>query len=107
MMADTQILSEQVQTTQKDITIIKKEVMDLTTVLHEVKTAIVGSTLGKDGGLVSRIIALEEDVELIRKELQEKDVNDAKANLYLKIIWGMGGLILSIIANASINHFFK
>jgi glucose-6-phosphate isomerase len=101
----------QVTVTQKDIRDIKKEVADLSNKVNDVHTAIIGSPLAKDGGMVQRLEDCEKEVETVKdkleafeKELQERTL---KSELYIKIIWGMGGSIAAGLFTSLLYYIFK
>lgn len=94
----------QVTVTQKDIRDIKQEVGTLSGKIDEVHSALIGSPLAKDGGMVQRLLDCEngieevkEDLVLVEKTMQEKieeaKLANMKSELYIKIIWGLGGTI--------------
>ncbi|MDH7463987.1 hypothetical protein QEG73_21980 [Chitinophagaceae bacterium 26-R-25] len=76
--------------------------------------ALLGSDLTNDGGLVGRINGLEDEVEELRKQIEEevdaleneiKKIKEAsiKSELYVKILWGVGGAIALLI----VRYFFE
>jgi hypothetical protein len=103
---------------RSELTFVKKEIGEVWKLLRKVHLALVGSDIGKDGGLVDRVISgekecaeLAEQVKLLeerqnkRFELLEKEME--KKSVYIMIIWGCGGVFLSAIAIAIINNFTK
>lgn len=101
----------QVTVTQKDIRDIKKEVADLSGKVNDVHTAIIGSPLAKDGGMVQRLEDCEKNVEDVRQKLEdfEKELQERtlKSELYIKIIWGLGGSIAAGLFTSVLYYFFK
>jgi len=101
----------QVTVTQKDIRDIKKEVADLSGKVNDVHTAIIGSPLAKDGGMVQRLEDCEKSVERVSEKLEnfEKDLQERtlKSELYIKIIWGLGGSIAAGIFTSLLYYIFK
>lgn len=96
----------QVVVTQKDIRDIKQEVAALSDKVNDVHTAIIGSPLAKDGGMVRRLLDCEngvlqvkEHLVMVEKGMQEKIEEAKRANLksalYIKIIWGLGASVLT------------
>jgi hypothetical protein len=108
----------QVVVTQKDIRDIKQEVASLSNKVNDVHTAIIGSPLAKDGGMVQRLLDCEAGVEhvkeqvvLVEKEMQEKIEEAKRANLkselYIKIIWGLGGSLAAGVFTTIMYLYFK
>ena len=98
---------QQMTTMQKDITEIKTEIHSFKGKFDELYTALMGSTIGRDGGLVGRIGELETEVEILKKENFELKKDNTKRDLYLNIIWGLGGNILTTIGIFVINYILK
>lgn len=92
---------------QKDITEIKTEIHSFKGKFDELYTALMGSNIGKDGGLVGRIGELETEVETLKKENFELKKDNTRRDLYLNIIWGMGGTIITAIGVFVINYILK
>lgn len=100
-------LQQQVKETQLDIKEIKREVSEFGNILNELKTAIIGSKFGNDGGIVKRLGEAESEIKNLRTLIQGMEIKDVKAELYLKIIWGMGGAGVTGIFIALVNYYFK
>ncbi len=102
-------MSEQtkVDASRDEISIILKDVVDIKMKLHEMYVALMGSPLSKDGGLVFRIVNNEVEIEKLNKRIDENVKNETKNALYLKIIWGMGGFVLSAVGIWVISHILK
>jgi hypothetical protein len=90
-----------------EITEIKSDVADIKKKLAEMYTALMGSSLTKDGGLVNRVIESENQIELLTLRITEIEKNGHKHKLYLSIIWAIGGAIGTSIILAIISHFIK
>lgn len=109
---------QQVAVTQSDIREIKRDVNDLSTKVNEVHAALIGSSLAKDGGMVQRLVDCEHGVEQVKVKLvdvertmQEKIEEAKRANmkseLYIKIIWGLGGTICCGVFSVIMHYYFK
>lgn len=80
--------------TQEDIKLIKQDVNKLFSTLNEVHQAIVGSNIGKDGGLVQRIFDLEKYADVLETRVLTIEKKKIKLDLHVKVLWGGGGAIL-------------
>jgi len=109
---------QQVAVTQSDIREIKRDVTDLSMKVNEVHAALIGSSLAKDGGMVQRLMDCEQEVEHVKEKLvtvertmQEKIEEAKRANLkselYIKIIWGLGGSICAGVFTTIMYFYFK
>lgn len=96
---------ENQNTPHQDIVIIRKEIGDIRITVNEVKEALVGNGLAKDGGLVQRIIDTETRQDELEKRFNTIEKNEDKRALYVHIIWAMGGVIATAIVVALIRHF--
>lgn len=101
----------QVAVTQKDIRDIKNEVAGLHNKVNDVHTAIIGSPLAKDGGMVQRLEDCERQVDQVNKriDLVDKELQDRtlKSELYIKIIWALGGCIFTSLFTFLLYYVFK
>lgn len=93
----------QVVTTQKDIRDIKKEVADLSNKLADVHTAIIGSPLAKDGGMVQRLADNEDAVSNLNKRLDNLELGLKQKEFYVRVIWGL----ISFVIGSGITLFIK
>lgn len=69
--------------------------------------ALMGNDLTNDGGLIKRIIELEEENLKLRKEMQDMRLDATKAGLYIKIIWGMAGALGASILALALKTMFN
>ena len=86
---------KKVLATQDDIQEIKKEVYEHGKILNEVHMALIGSPLGKDGGIVRRLEQCEIEAEELRRAIDKVALASQKSTTYIRIIWGMGGAIIT------------
>jgi hypothetical protein len=82
---------------------VKQEVRKLAIKLGKVHDALIGNEINKDGGLVKRLNDAEDALEALRKSIIEIEKAATKKQVYINIIYLMGGSILTLF----INHFFK
>lgn len=87
----------QVAVTQEDIRVIKQDVSKLSSTLYEVHQAIVGNSMSRDGGIVQRVIDLETEASILGDRVLAVEKKRIKTDLYIRIIWGCGGVIGSLI----------
>lgn len=93
----------QVVTTQKDIRDIKKEVADLSNKLADVHTAIIGSPLAKDGGMVQRLADNENSVSEISRRLDALELGLKQKEFYVRVIWGL----IAFVIGSGVTIFIK
>lgn len=91
--AQEQIQSQLQIVTQEDIRLIKQDVSKLSNTLSEVHQAIIGNSMTRDGGIVQRVIDLENEASSLSNRIIAISAKMTKAELYVKIIWAMGGSI--------------
>jgi len=97
----------QVAATQGDIRAIKKEVEIVSAKVDDVHQALIGSELSKDGGMVKRLLYCESEVENIKNQINSIEKQHEKLAFYLKIIWGLGGVVLTAIVGFIFTHLIK
>ena len=72
-----------------------------------VYTALMGSEISKDGGLVGRIINGEEKTEKLDTRVTELEKKDDKRTLYLSIIIGIISALSGWVISAFISHLIN
>lgn len=102
----------QVVAAQKDIRDIKNEVAVLSSKFDSLHTAIVGSQLAKDGGMVQRLVDLElelKNLELemktLKTQVEEADLNNQQNQFYIRIIWALASVIATTIFIELVRYF--
>lgn len=90
-----------------EITEIKANVADIKSKLAEMYTALMGSSLTKDGGLVSRVLDSEHQIERLTTRIQNIEKNSEKHKQLIQIIWTASGAVGGGIVIAIISHFLK
>lgn len=99
--------SLKVAATQGDIRAIKKEVSGMAEKLSEIYQALVGNPLSDDGGLVKRLQICEKKLNDQDARIEAIEKKDVQSDLYLKIIWGLGGVVITAALAFIFNHVFK
>jgi len=98
----------QVEVTQEDIRVIKQEVEKLSSTLDKVHNALVGSELGKDGGLIERLSIAEHDLEGIKKKVEDIEIERGKERLktdiYRKLTFFLTGTLVAAIIGAIVKN---
>lgn len=95
------------EVTQRDIQQIKTEVTNLSSKLTEVHTALVGSNMAKDGGLIQRVIDSENEVAALKKRVEIIEFEKKQDRFYIKVIWGLGGTLIAFIFAFILKLIFK
>lgn len=73
--------------------------------MSECLLALRGSAISEDGGLVLRIKLLEQKNKEQDEKLEEMKRNAMKADLYLKMLWGTGASLATLILTYIVNKF--
>lgn len=79
---------------------MQKDIKNLVEAVKDLKTAVVGSPVTKDGGLVKRIEDLENQVEDLKTKFIKNDI-------YLRWIWALGGFAGSALFTYVLKIIFK
>jgi hypothetical protein len=99
--------SDQVAVTQGDIRAIRRDVELVSEKVNDVHQALIGSELAKDGGMVKRLMDCENEVDKLREKLSDIEASNEKSVFYLKIIWALGGAILTGAVGFILTHLLK
>lgn len=95
------------EVTQQDIQQIKSQVSNLSEKLTEVHTALVGSNMARDGGLIQRVIDSESEVAALKKRIDDIESKNDRTEFHVKIIWLLGGTTLALIFTYVLKLIFK
>lgn len=95
-MTDQEIIHQM----QEDIRGIKNK-------LDQLFTALMGSEIAKDGGLVSRLERLEDENEKLRGKIEDMEKNTVKSDTRLNIIWALIGFVGASLGGFLINYITK
>ena len=80
----------------EDIHIIKNSLAKLETRFYSIHTALSGSDLTKDGGLIGRIIEGERDLAILTARVEMVEKKESQRRLYIRIIYGAVGFLLAL-----------
>lgn len=69
---------------ENDVGLIKQKV-------EEISTALLGSNLTKDGGLIKRIVELEIKSDLLEEKIEVQTKKTTAMEIYQKIMWSCAG----------------
>ena len=86
---------------------MEKDMGEMKSQLNELYLALMGSKITNDGGMVARIIELESEVTVLKREQSAMKADKAKTELYVKIMWGMVGAFASGTFLYILNLIFK
>ena len=75
--------------------------------LDDVHSALIGNSITQDGGLVFRVVKLEVEMKLAFEQIAEEKMKVKEQALFTKIIWAIGGVVLTAIIAGIIAHFNK
>lgn len=98
---------EKIDNTRYRISEIKNDVFEIKSKMDEMYTALMGSTLSKDGGLVARIIAGEEQIEKLSARITEMEKKEDRRMLYLSIIIAIISALSGWVISAFISHLIN
>jgi hypothetical protein len=88
---------------EHDINAIKNNLSTFGMKLEMVYAALVGNEIAKDGGLVADIVSQQKQILRLKERIEKVEARESKRQLYLNIIWGAVGVIITLI----ITHFFN
>ena len=86
---------------------MKVDVVEIRSDITSIKTALIGSEIGQDGGLVKRMYENESRVDKMDIRIGILERNDEKKGIYIKILWTIAGAILGALVVAITAHFIK
>src|SRR5688572_12445823 len=80
----------------EDIHIIKNSLTKLETRFYSIHTALSGSEITKDGGLIGRIIESEKELALLTVRVEQVEKKETQRRFYIRIIYGAVGFLLAL-----------
>ena len=98
---------EEIVKTRAGIRLMKLDVIEIKAAMAEIHTALLGSALTHDGGLVKRIVENEIRLEKLTVKVAEIEKREGSHQNMTKTIWTIGGAILLVIATAIASKFIK
>ena len=100
----------QAEVTQEDIRVIKQEVEKLSSTLDKVYNALVGSELGKDGGLVKRLYQAEQELAILKEKVETIETDNGKevlkTDIYRKLTFFLAGTVVTAIIGILVKKIF-
>ena len=106
-MADESTEQEKINNTRIRISGIKDDVNLIKASMQEIHTALLGSHITQDGGLVKRIVENEIRVEKLALRITEIEKNEGSQKVLTGVAYTIGGAILLAIITALATHFLK
>lgn len=96
----------QVIASQKMIRGMREEVTHMGVMVKEVRDALKGSDLAKDGGLVQRVIDLEISFEVLRTKVDGIKAKEQDFTKVMRWVWISLGVVATTLFTWALNHFF-
>jgi hypothetical protein len=93
--------------TKQDIYDLHAELGELKAQIEQLSVALVGSRIGKDGGLVERINKNETRINELEKKVVSVEKRNDKTDMYVKIIWTLSGSIATGLFMYLLKLIFK
>lgn len=98
---------EEIQKTRARIRLMKLDVDEIKSGLGEIKSALLGSALTQDGGLIKRVIENESRMDKLTIRVSEIERKESEQHVYIKILWTIAGTVLVVLAGAVATHYIK
>ena len=98
---------EEVYKTRAGLRLMKVDVVEIRSDITSIKTALIGSEIGQDGGLVKRMYENESRVDKMDIRIGVLERNDEKKGIYIKILWTVAGAVAGALVVAITAHFIK
>lgn len=86
----------------KDVHEIKNTLQKFGIRLELMHNALVGNEILKDGGIVADLINQKAEIMALTKRVQAVESQEAKRQVYIRIIWGVVGAVVVFL----FNYFF-
>ena len=106
-MADELSEQEKINNTRIRISGIKDDVNLIKSSMQEIHTALLGSPLTQDGGLVKRIVENEMRVEKLTIRIIDIERREGSNQVTTTVIWSVGGAILLAIITGIVTQLLK
>lgn len=104
----------QANLTQGDVRDIKRQMQvsivqigEVREDIKELRSAITGNTLTKEGGILQKQLLLEARLVLLEKKIDDMSGDDKEMGFKMKLIWGGIIFILGIVATTIVNRILK
>jgi len=96
----------QVVASQRMIRGMREEVTNLGVMVKEVRDALKGSDLAKDGGIVQRVVDLEINYELLKNKMETVLADKKDLTRVMRWVWISLGVVATTLFTWALNHFF-
>lgn len=90
------------ETVKREIDQLYDKLNEMNEKFDKVLYALIGNELTKDGGIISRVISLEEKLKIAEAELRELKNTAAQNAKHLKWLWGVGGGAATVLTSSII-----
>lgn len=98
---------EEILKTRRGIRLMKMDVIEIKSDITSIKTALIGSELTQDGGLVKRLYENESRVDKLDIRILELERKEEKKSIYINILWTITGTVFGALVVATVSHFIK
>lgn len=98
---------QEINKTRAGIRLMKQDVEEIKTGLDLIKTALLGSPLTQDGGLIKRVGEIERRQDKLTIEVSDIARREEKQSVYIKILWTIAGTVLVLLTGAVLTHYIK
>lgn len=93
---------------RKELASMEREMVGIKSKVDSIHTCIIGSDLGKDGGLVQRLVDVEDTQNALDKRLSSVESKSIKQSIRVNILWAIlgttAGLIIAYIIQSIVYH---
>lgn len=86
---------------------VKADVHEMGKKVDKIFTALTGSDMMNDGGLIGRVYRMEKGQRKLEEELEELKRKNIKLAIYQRITWSLAGGGLTAIIGYAIQQAFK
>lgn len=88
---------EEIKKTRRGIRLMKDDVDSIKIDITEIKTALLGSALTKDGGLIRKIIENESRIDKLTIRVSEIESSEGNKKVFKTKIWGIAKKAWAVI----------
>ena len=106
-MADELSEQEKINNTRIRISNIKDDVYLIKANMQEIHTALLGSPLTQDGGLVKRIVENEMRIEKLAIRIIDIERREGSNKVTTTVIWSVGGAVLLAVITGLVARLLK
>lgn len=91
----------------QDLLQMQTDIRELKEQVGKMYTALMGSDIAKDGGLVGRIIELEKDNDQLKQKIEVLEKEKSRNDIYVRVMWGALGSIATGVLAYVLSLIFK